>query len=90
MNDLYNSKNKSLLDAILYLHYTLNKQILALGIGQIDLDNFLEKNTESNSIKNVLSLSKERTNITIENLFINIQILYKQIQILLGYFIHKP
>lgn len=90
MNDLYNSKNKSLLDAILYLHYTLNKQILALGIEQIDLDNYLEEHTESNSIKNALSLSRERTSITTENLFINIQIIYKQIQILLGYFIHKP
>ncbi len=90
MNDIYNSKNKNLLDAILYLHYTLEKQILALGIEQIDLDNFLQKHTESNSIKNVLSLSRERTNITTENLFINIQILYKQIQILLGYFINKP
>lgn len=90
MNDLYNSKNKNLLDAILYLHYTLKEQILALGIEQIDLDNFLQKNTESNSIKNVLLLSRERTNITTENLFINIQILHKQIQILLGYFIHKP
>ena len=89
MNDIYNSKNKNLLDAILYLHYTLEKQILALGIEQIDLDNYLQKNTELNTINTIFSLSKERVNLTTTNLLINIQIIYNQIQILLGYFIHK-
>jgi hypothetical protein len=83
MNDLYASRNKNLLDAILYLHYTLNKQILALGIEQIELDKYLEKNIESTSIQHILFLSRERTNMTTENLFANIQIIYKQIQILL-------
>jgi hypothetical protein len=87
--NIQDTKNKNLLDSILYLHYTLEKQILLLGIEQRDLNNFLEKNTESETIKNVLLVSKERTNITIVNLFANIQIIHRQIQIILGYFIYN-
>jgi hypothetical protein len=50
MEELHNPKNKNLLDSLLYLHYTLQEQILSIGIAQHDIDVFLKSPTVSDSI----------------------------------------
>lgn len=89
MEELYNPENKNLLDSLLYLHYTLQQQILSIGIAQHDIDIFLASPTISDYLVHTVSLSQERTQIIAENLLKNIHILHQQIQILLAYFTHK-
>jgi hypothetical protein len=89
MEELHNPGNKNLLDSLLYLHYTLQEQILSIGIAQHDIDVFLESPTVSSYLLHMVSLSQERTKIIAENLLTNIHILHQQIQILLTYFTHK-
>lgn len=80
------SKNKNLLDSILYLHYTLEKQIFSLGIQRKELDTFLSGKWEKEYSIEYISLSKKRTDSTIDGLLKAITILHNQIQIILSYF----
>lgn len=89
IENIENSKNKNLLDWILYLYYTLEKQILALGIAKKNIDIYLENDTDISALVQSLSVSKDTLIITAENLLNNIKILHKQILILLWYFTHK-
>jgi hypothetical protein len=89
MEELHNPENKNLLDSLLYLHYTLQEQILSIGIAQHDIDIFLASSTVSEYLVHTVSVSQERTKIIADNLLTNIHILHQQIQILLAYFTHK-
>lgn len=82
-------KNKIFLDWILYLYYTLHKQILALGIAQKNIDIFLDEKDEMSHTYETMLMSKDRVTLTHESLFKNLKILHKQITILLWYFTHK-
>ncbi len=89
MEKLHDPNNKNLLDSLLYLHYTLQQQLLAIGIAQHDIDTFLDSTTARDNLIQTLSFSRERAKTITENLLQNIHILHTQIQILLSYFTHK-
>lgn len=80
------SKSKNLLDSMLYLHYTLEKQIFSLGIQRKELETFLSGKWVSEYPIGYLSLSKKRTNTIIDSLLNSITVLHNQIQIILSYF----
>lgn len=80
------SKNKNLLDSILYLHYTLEKEIFSLGIQRKELDTFLSWKWLSEYSIEYISMSKKRTDSTIIELLKTISTLHNQIQIILSYF----
>lgn len=87
MREVQGTKNKLLLDSLCYLHYTLEKQIRAIGIGSAELVDFLNKKTVSWYLENELTLTEHRINITERELLINLTTLHQQIQIILSYFL---
>ena len=88
--DITNRKskeNKKLLDSLLYLHYTLERDLVSLGISHIQIEVLLEsKKIEWPLVKN-LTVSKIKNQELTDSLLRNIHILRSQIDIVLHYFL---
>jgi hypothetical protein len=84
IHSIFSEKNKSLLDSLFYLHYTLERRIKESFSLDVSLSKIISK---EGILIDALNLAKIRKDQVTQNLIQNLKMLHSQIEIVLQYFL---